>query len=218
MRKAGVKAYLIGVNHGSKRDGEKILEYGMKIRPDAIFIERAEGMWHLKPKEWAIVILRNPLFLLGMGISRYFERIRTGKHVHYDEIYAKKTSEKLQIPFHKIDDNIYQMIASRRIGWALPSWGLVALFFVGLMKIVSLNLGWDTTLIYCLFYGSLVPLLFLLIFARLGVPTRNRHMIERIEKVLKTGTYSKIFLITGKRHVGDFRKRMSDKYDVVSIN
>ena len=86
------------------------------------------------------------------------------------------------------------------------------------MKIVSLDLRRGATLSFCLLYGFLVPLPFFLIFVYRGVPTRNQHMEERMENVLKMKIYNKIFFITGKRHVSDFRKRMSDKYDVVSLD
>jgi uncharacterized membrane protein len=52
------------------------------------------------------------------------------------------------------------------------------------------------------------------IFVLHEIPTRNLHMMIRMENVLKEKRHEKALLVTGKKHVRDFRKRLSKKYDV----
>jgi len=203
------KIYVIGVNHASKKDGEKILKQVDRLRPEAIFIEKFKT-GRIGGKKLALAALRNPAFLLGLGIYlaiiSFYMWVKTCKFGLADSVYAKKASTKLGIPAHRIDDDIYEMAVNRRAVWTPISW----------MNLVLLSI----LIVYLPIFAFLLILilsllLFLMIFsAVLGISIRNQHMMVRIENLIKSGAYKKAFLVTGERHVRDFKERLSKKFDV----
>lgn len=207
------KIYVVGVSHISKKDGERIPKHAEGLRPEAIFIERPEkGPKKLGLRNWVFVALRNPIFFLAavfyialLTIPKCVERFRSGEFGLADWIYAKRASKKLGNPIHKVDDNIYEMTVSRHAGWTPLSW-VIALFPV-CIKIWLLP---PLSIFLFIFFF----IIFFILFVRSGVPTRNRHMMDRMNNVITSRAYKKMFLVTGKKHVRDFKERLSKKYDV----
>lgn len=206
------KIYVIGVNHASKKDGEKILKHAENLHPEAIFIEKFKTV-RIGAKKLALAALRNPTFLLGLGIYlaiagfiSFYMWIKTREFGLADSVYAKKASTKLGIPLHRIDDDIYEMTVDRHATWTPISWMIFAF-----LSILILHLPIYVYLLILL--PSLIS--FLWIFSViLGMLIRNQHMMARIENLTKSGAYEKAFLVTGKEHVRDFKERLSKKFDV----
>jgi len=200
------KIYIIGVTHTSEKDGKRILKHAKELRPNAIFIESAERLFKVGNGKLASVFLRNPAFLLSYSVYSLIFRIWT-KGRSPDLVYTKRASEKLGIPRHQIDDNVYQMTVSRHVGWTPISWAVLALFLA--LTVSNIRFILLSSLILFVF--------FFLLFVIFGVATRNQHMMGRMENLIKSGVYEKAFLVTGKRHVPDFKKRLSKKYDIEDL-
>jgi len=206
------KIYIIGVNHASKKDGEKILDQANRLHPNAIFIEKFKKA-RIGAKKLTLAVLRNPTFLLGLGVYlaiaefiSFYTWIKTREFGLADSVYAKKASTKLGIPLHRIDDDIYEMTVDRHAIWTPTSWMILAF-----LSILILYL--PIYLYLLILFLSLIS--FLWIFSViLGMLIRNQHMMARIENLTKSGAYEKAFLVTGKEHVGDFKERLSKKFDI----
>ena len=215
------KIYIIGVNHYSKKDGERILRHAEELRPNAIFIESAESQGGIR--KLALVMLRNPAFLIPYFVyslifivySLIF-RILKGKSPDFELVYAKRASEKLGIPRHQIDDNAYEMAFSRHVVWTPISWVVVAIFFTGLVYVIQF-IPVSLAFFISIFWLFVFLFIFFILFVIFGAPTRNRHMMDRIGNVMKSSAHEKAFLVTGKRHVRDFKERLSAKYDVEDL-
>lgn len=206
------KIYVIGINHASKKDGEKILRQADRLRPDVIFIEKFKT-GRIGGKKLVQAALRNPAFLLGLSIYlaiaefiSFCTWIKMREFGLADSVYAKKASTKLGIPAHRIDDDIYEMAVNRRAVWTPISWMKLALLSILIVYL---------PIFICLPILILSLLLFLMIFsAVLGISVRNQHMMARIENLIKSGIHEKALLVTGKEHVRDFKERLSKKFDV----
>lgn len=211
------KIYIIGVNHTSEKDGKRILKYAEELRPNAIFIERAEKLFKVGIRKLALVILKNPAFLLSYSIYSLIFRIWT-KGKSPDLLYTKMASEKLRISHHQIDDNVYEMTVSRHVGWTPISWAVMALFLMGIVSTIRF-IPFSLTFYMSLFWLFVFLFIFFALFVYFGAPTRNRHMKTRMDSVMKSNAFEKVFLVTGKRHVRDFMERLSLQgvYDVEDL-
>lgn len=187
------KIYMIGVYHAF---GKKILKHAEDLHPEAIFIEKFKtGARSIGAKKLALAALRNPTFLLGLsiylailGIISSVMWITIGEFGPADMIYSKRASKKLGISGpYKIDDDIYEMTVSRRTRWTPISWVIFSLILVCLFLPISIFLR--------VFGPVLLSLSFLLIFAEFGISTRNKNMMDRMENIIKSGAYKKVFFL-----------------------
>lgn len=211
------KIYMIGVTHSSKKDGERILKYAEDLRPEVLFIEKFRtGLSKIGAKKWALIFLKNPLFMFGiivylmiLEICAAIGKIRLGEFGLADSVYAKKASTKLGIPIHRIDDDVYEMTTNRHVRWTPISWMILALLLILVVRLPILD---SLPILFLSFLSYL--LMFSVIF---GISTRNNHMMARIESVIKSAAYQKAFLVTGRGHIRDFKERLSVKFDVENL-
>ena len=206
------KIYVIGVDHYSKKDGEKILKHAEELHPNTIFIESTESQGGIK--KLALGVLRNPAFLIPYFIYSLIFGILKGKSL--DLVYAKRASEKLGAPLHQIDDSAYEMVLGMHIVLTPISWAVVAIFFTGLVYIIQ-SIPVSLPFFVSIFWLFVLLFISFILFLRYGVSKRNQHMMDRIGNIMESSASKKIFLITGKWHVRDFKERLSTKYDVENL-
>jgi len=209
------KISMIGVDHCSRKDGKRILRHAEELRPNAICIESAESQGG--NRKIVLGILRNPVFLIPHLFYSLIFGITLKGGSSLDLVYAKRAAKKLGVQLYQIDYSDYEMVFSMHIVWTLVSWVMVTVFLLGLAYVIlsiPISLPFFMS-IFWLFVILFIPLFLLLL--HLGVPARNQHMMDRIGNITKSSASKKIFLITGKRHVRDFRERLSAKYDVEDL-
>lgn len=199
-----LRLHIIGVIHDSKEDGEKILDIGRKVTPDAIFIESPiRKLQEVEFKELLRCVLQNPIIFLlyclmvcALSISCKLGHRETG---HVDWIYSKKTCQILNIPPpFRVDDDIYLLVTNRHFSWSIISWLMFCILICSLIfQRLSLLVLW-----------AIACFVFFIGFIRTGAPLRNKHMLERLFDIVYRNNYKEVLLITGKKHIPDFKERI----------
>ena len=198
-----LKLHVIGVLHDSKEDGGKILEIGKKVVPNAIFIESpVRKLKDVRFRGLLRCFLQNPvIFLLySLMVCALSISCKLGHREvsHVDWVYSKKTCQILGIPPpFRVDDDIYLLITNRRFSWSIVSW---LIFCISIYSLIFQHL----LLALC---AILYPLFFIE-FIRTGAPLRNEHMLNRLFDIVYKNNYKNVLLVTGKKHIPDFKERI----------
>ena len=204
--KSSLIIHIIGVHHSDEGICKRIEEIGNREKPDAIFIEApSQKLIDTNKKKLLRLFLRNPvLFILYLTLVEITYRIGLMKRI--DIRYSERVANKYNIKIHRIDDQPDELLTDDYLIFPILSW-IILIAFVVILLFFRYWMNLILWMVLAVNYSVMN------LFAT--VPKRNEKMKKRLLNISNKENYYNVMLITGKGHVGHFKKILStDDIDI----
>lgn len=201
------------------REREQHIQEGIG-RPQHVFVEGDESVFRLPAvKSLLSMTLVAPLVGIVAAFHVYFVVQLGGtivskfgpENAGRDEELVNHLKAKHDIESQEVDIGISQFISNHKVSSAIVNWGGVAFLSFAIWRRSTLSFSTFDLLLYIL-----IPLVVFILFIKVSLPFRNKHIAETITEA--KDQLDRACLVTGEAHHSAVADLLKDEPGINVIN